>query len=50
MSFLDDQATGQIGIGEKASLSTLTRRKRKRKRSSTNGRRNLFFVAARRVF
>ena len=32
MSFLDDQATGQIGIGEKASLSTLTRRKRKRKR------------------
>jgi hypothetical protein len=32
MSFLDEQATGQIGIGEKASLSTLTRRKRKRKR------------------
>ena len=32
MSFLDDQATGQIGIGEKASLSTLTRRRRKRKR------------------
>ena len=32
MSFLDDQATGQIGIGEKASLSTLTRRKRKRKK------------------
>ena len=32
MSFLDDQATGQIGIGERASLDTLTRRKRKRKR------------------
>jgi len=32
MSFLDDQATGQIGIGERASLGTLTRRKRKRKR------------------
>jgi len=32
MSFLDDQATGQIGIGEKANLSTLTRRKRKRKK------------------
>ena len=32
MSFLDDQATGQIGIGEKAGLSTLTRRKRKRKK------------------
>jgi len=32
MSFLDDQATGQIGIGEKASLSTLTRRRRKRKK------------------
>ena len=32
MSFLDEQATGQIGIGEKANLSTLTRRKRKRKK------------------
>tara|TARA_R110000737_G_scaffold300350_1_gene307224 strand:+ start:48 stop:902 length:855 start_codon:yes stop_codon:yes gene_type:complete len=32
MSFLDDQATGQIGIGEKANLSTLTRRRRKRKK------------------
>ena len=32
MSFLDEQATGQIGIGEKAGLSTLTRRKRKRKK------------------
>ena len=32
MSFLDDQASGQIGIGEKANLSTLTRTKRKRKR------------------
>lgn len=32
MSFLDEQATGQIGIGEKASLSTLTRRKRKQKK------------------
>ena len=32
MSFLDNQATGQIGIGEKANLSTLTRRRRKRKK------------------
>jgi len=32
MSFLDEQATGQIGIGEKANLSTLTRRRRKRKK------------------
>lgn len=32
MSFLDEQATGQIGIGEKANLNTLTRRKRKRKK------------------
>ena len=35
MSFLDDQASGQIGIGEKANLSTLTRTKRKRKRGQT---------------
>jgi len=32
MSFLDEQATGQIGIGEKASLGTLTRTRRKRKK------------------
>jgi hypothetical protein len=32
MSFLDEQASGQIGIGEKATLGTLTRRKRKRKK------------------
>jgi hypothetical protein len=32
MSFLDEQATGQIGIGEKASLGTLTRTRRKRRK------------------
>jgi len=32
MSFLDEQATGQIGIGEKASLGTLTRTRRRRKK------------------
>jgi len=32
MSFLDEQASGQIGIGEKANLGTLTRTRRKRKK------------------
>ena len=32
MSFLDEQASGQIGIGERANLSTLTRTRRKRKK------------------
>ena len=32
MSFLDEQASGRIGIGEKADLGTLTRTRRKRKK------------------
>tara|TARA_R110000787_G_scaffold187372_1_gene299248 strand:- start:169 stop:1245 length:1077 start_codon:yes stop_codon:yes gene_type:complete len=35
MSFLDEQASGQIGVGQSATLRTLTDTKRRRKRSQT---------------